>query len=256
LLTNLDGLLLDLLVLRDDEVKSSRRRQKVQDADPLLVEPFSGGNDVDLIGRPGRSLCRRIEAPQTLHDVADELDTDWFCVSRGKHIDDPAANGECAVFVYRLLAREPGIDEQIGQSLRLDFRPGTKLDRRTEQTFVRAHAREKRRCRGDDQPRRPRGGRVQRARPGRGHAEMRRHASIGIDLDRGKRKYGLLDAGCRRAFEGSVEEARIGRHLLDIPVGRHDHECHAAPRARRADGRQRLACRRQARRGRSAAECC
>ena len=107
-----------------------------------------------LIGRPGRSLRRGIEASQALDGVADELDADRLGVGRGKHVDDAAADGEGAVLVDRIFAGEAGIHEQVRQSLRLDLRAGAKLDRGAQQALLRTHARQQRRRRGDDQPRR------------------------------------------------------------------------------------------------------
>ena len=138
--------------------------------------------------------------------------------------------------------------------MRLDFRARAKLDRGPQQTFVGADAREERRGRGHDQARGAGRRGVQCAGPRRGDAEMRRHASIRIDLNRRKREHGLLDHRRGRTLERAVEESRVRRHLLDVSIGRDDQERHAGARTRGADRRERLACRRQARGDRRATE--
>ena len=99
----------------------------------------------------------------------------------------------------------------------------------------------KRRCRRHDQPRRSGCCGVERTRTRRGDAEMRRHASIRIDLDRRQRKHGLLDGGRRRALERAVEEPRVGRHLLHVPIGGDDEQRQRA-RPRGPHGLRRAPC--------------
>ena len=60
-----------------------------------------------------------------LDHVADELDADRLGIAGGKNVDDAAADSEGAVLVDWILAREAGIDEQVGQLLRIDFRART-----------------------------------------------------------------------------------------------------------------------------------
>src|SRR6185369_6131828 len=98
-----------------------------------------------LIRRPGGSLRRRIEAPQALDRVADELDANRLGVGRRKYIDDAATHGKGAVLVHRILARETSVHEQVRESLRLDLRPWTELDRCPQQALTRTHARQQRR---------------------------------------------------------------------------------------------------------------
>ena len=100
-----------------------------------VVESFADGNDEDLIGRAGRSLRRRIEPSQRLDHVADELDAHRLGVGRRKHIDDAAANREGAVLVDRILASEPGVDEQIGQIAAARFPCRPNLDRGPQQAL-------------------------------------------------------------------------------------------------------------------------
>ena len=104
LFANLQRLLLHLFVLGDDEMKTPRRGQEIDEANQLVIESLAGRHDMDLVRRTGRPLRRRIEAAQTLHGVADELDADRLGVSRRKHVDDAAANGERAVLVNRVFA--------------------------------------------------------------------------------------------------------------------------------------------------------
>jgi len=81
---------------------------------------------------------------------------------------------------------------------------------------------------------------------GRRHTEVRRHASIRIDLQRRKRENRTFDVCFRRALERGVEEAGIRRHLLDVFVGRHDEDCDSGRRARGNRRRQGFCGRRQA----------
>ena len=96
----------------------------------FVVEPLANGHDRDLVDGAGRPLRRRIEAAQRLDHVADELEPHRLDVAGGKHIDDAAADGERAVLVDRVLAREAGVNEQIGERLRVDFGARPDLERR------------------------------------------------------------------------------------------------------------------------------
>ena len=108
----------------------TRRRRRVILTRRRRRRTARDGNDHHLIGRAGRALCCRVEAAQRLDHVADELDADRFGIGRRKHVDDAAADGERAVLVDRILAREAGIDQQVGQGVRLDLGAGPNLDRR------------------------------------------------------------------------------------------------------------------------------
>ena len=79
----------------------------------------------------------------------------------GKDVDDAAANRELAVLVGRILAREAGVDEQLGQIDRRDVLARPEVDRGSEQALGRRHARQQRRRRGDDDARGARGDGVQ-----------------------------------------------------------------------------------------------
>jgi hypothetical protein len=110
----------------------------------LVVEALAHGNDDDLVGGTRRSLCGRIESAQCLHHVANEFDAYRFDVGGGKDVDDAAADGEGAVLVDRVFTSEAGIDEEIGQPLRVDFGAGTDLERHVEEAFGRTDAWEER----------------------------------------------------------------------------------------------------------------
>ena len=93
----------------------------------------------------------------------------------------------------------------------------------------RAHARAaaRRRTRRSGGPcQLPRHGARGPARPPRGSAASCR--DTGSTCMRRKGQHGLLDRCRGRALERAIEEARVGRHLLDVPVGRHDEQRHAA----------------------------
>ena len=79
------------------------------------------------------------------------------------------------------------------------------------------------------------------AGPCRRHSEVRRHAPIWIDLYRRKRQNGLFDGGRRRTLERRIEEPRVRRHLLDVAIGRDNHERQRTSRPRCVNSRQRLA---------------
>ena len=54
-------------------------------------------------------------------------------VAGGKDVDDAAADGELAVLVGRILAREAGVDEQLGQIGRRDVLSRLEIERRAQQ---------------------------------------------------------------------------------------------------------------------------
>ena len=81
---------------------------------------------------------------------------------------------------------------------------------------------------------------MKRPRPRRRDAEMRRHPAIGIDLQRGQMKNGLLDRCVGRGLEAAIEEADVSRELLGVGVCRRDDDCHARPASRPACNGKRL----------------
>ena len=74
---------------------------------------------------------------------------------------------------------------------------------------------------------------------------MRRHPSIGIDLQRRQMKNRLLNRCVGRGLESAIEEADVGRELFGLGVCRRDHDCHAWPASRPARNGKRLRRRRQ-----------
>ena len=103
----------------------------------LVVEPFADRDDDDLIGGAGGTLRRRIEPAQRLDHVADELEADRLGIAGRKDVDDAAADREGAVLVDGIFASEAGVDEQVGQRLRIDLRAGSDFERRAQQSLRR-----------------------------------------------------------------------------------------------------------------------
>ena len=124
LVAQLPSLILDLLVLRDDHMEPAGRAEKIDNRQRLvaLLEPLPDRHDQEPIGRPGRSLRGWIKPAQRFDHVADKLDTCRLEVARGEHVDNAAANRERAVLFDRILPRESGVDQKVGQILRLDLR--------------------------------------------------------------------------------------------------------------------------------------
>ena len=63
---------------------------------------------------------------------------------------------------------------------------------------------------------------------------MRCHSAIGIDLQCGQMKDGLLDRCIRRGLESAIEEADVSRELFGVGVRRRDHDRHARSASRPA----------------------
>ena len=80
----------------------------------------------------------------------------------------------------------------------------------------RAHTRQQRRCRGDDDARGTAGQPVQRACSRRGHVEMRRQAAVRIDFERGERQDALL--GLRGLHPSSAPRKKrdVPQRILDV----------------------------------------
>ena len=91
----------------------------------VVIESFANRDDQELIGGSRRSLRGRVEAPERFDHVADELNPDRFEIAGREHVNDAAANREGAVLVHGILASEARIDEQVGETQRLDLRSGT-----------------------------------------------------------------------------------------------------------------------------------
>ena len=86
---------------------------------------------------------------------------------------------------------------------------------------------------------------MQGASARRGDVEMYGQASIRVDFMARERQHGACRFAFAEAGHRCEEGPRVGRHLLDVPIGRDNHDDEAAQRGRRHV--QRLGCRRQAR---------
>ena len=194
LLANLPDLLLDLLALGHDDPRAMGGRQEVKDRQSLVVvvESFAHRHDRHLIDGAGGALRRWIESAQRLDHVADELQADRLAVAGGKHIEDAAADRERAMLVNRVRPGEAGIDEQIRQRLRIDFRARPDFEGRAEESLRWADPGQQCGRGRDDQSGTPGSGSGQRPRTRCRDAEVRRHPAVGIDLQRRQRQHGAL----------------------------------------------------------------
>ncbi len=137
--------------------------------------------DGHAIERGDRSLRRRIELADGLDGVADELEADRQAVAGREDVGDAAANRELAVLIDRILARESGPHQDVGQFHRVDVVARLELERRRHQ---RAGIRQPGQERGggcDDDP--GLAGGERRAGHGRGPTP-RRSAAAGPDRGR------------------------------------------------------------------------
>ena len=135
---------------------------------------------------------------------------------------------------------KPALGEQIRQVVRGNLGARPDLDRRSQHARRRAHARHQRGRRGHHQPRVPGRRHVQRAAPRGAHAEVRAHAPVGIHLPRRVRQHEPLRFRVGGAGERRREEARVGRNLVHVLVGRHHQHGQPALRQRRGRGGERL----------------
>ena len=233
------SLLLDESILRDDQTHPVRGAQSIDRPAQVIVviESFANGDDQELIGGSRRSLRGRVEAPERFDHVADELNPHRFGIAGREHVEDAAANREGAMLVYWILTSEARVDEQVGETQRLDLRSGTDGHRRAREAFWPTHPRQQRWRRRDHESARASNRRMNRPRPRGRHAKVRAHAAVGIDLYRRKGYHGALDLGVRGAFERSIEEPRVCHQLLDVLVRWHDQDPSAparrGPRIRR-----------------------
>ena len=104
----------------------------------VVLKHVAQRHDRHLIDRRDRPLRRRIVGAQRFDRVADELEPDRMRLAGGKDVDDAAADRELAVLVGRILAREAGVDQQLGQIGRRDVLAGPQVDRRRQQPLRRA----------------------------------------------------------------------------------------------------------------------
>ena len=158
--------------------------------------------DGDAIERGDRPLRRRIELADGLDGVADELEADRQAVAGREDVGDAAANRELAVLVDRILARESGPHQDVGQLHRVDVVARLELERRRHQ---RGGIRQPGQERGggcDDDPGLACGEPVQGAGAGRRHVEVRQQAAIGVDFRRRQREDAALECRAAQALRG------------------------------------------------------
>jgi hypothetical protein len=78
-----------------------------------------------------------------------------------------------------------------------------------------------------------------------GDLEVRGHAAVRVDLQRGQRQDRVLDVGSGRTFERGIEEPGVRDRLFDVPIRGHDEQRHAPVDPGGSDRRERLRCRGQ-----------
>ena len=83
--------------------------------------------------------------PDGFDRVADELDANRIVGAGRKPVDDAAADAELAVLVYRILAREAGIGEQVAKDDRIEVHARLQLDGGRLEIVRRAQTRQQRR---------------------------------------------------------------------------------------------------------------
>jgi hypothetical protein len=130
------------------------------------------------------------------------------------------------VLVYRILAREARVGEQVAERYRVEVHSIPELDRRSLEVVWRAEPRQKRGGgSNDDLGASVRDG-VQRSGARRGNAEVGRDVAIRVDVKGRKRFDGILERGGRGAFEGGQEESGVDAELIDVLVSRDDDDAH------------------------------
>ena len=199
----------------------------------VVAQDVTQRHDGQLIDRRDRSLRAGIVCPKRLDRVADELEAHRMGGAGGENVQDAAAAGELAVLVGRVLAVEAGIDEELGQILRGDVLPRLQVHRGAQHVPRRAHARQQRRGRRDDHTRGAARERVQGRCPHRRDADVRRHASIGIDLVRRHGQDGALHRRLRQTLERREKEPDVGDRAVQVRVARQHVEHDAVGQAGR-----------------------
>ncbi len=142
------------------------------------------------------------------------------------------------MFVDRVFARVAGVDQQLGEAHRLDVLSGAQFDGAAANPVDRAHARQHRGRRGDDDAHEAAGEAVQRASAGGRDFEVRRQAAIGVDFLRRKRQHLPLGLGLGPAFECGQEEPKVLNDDVEVAVARDDDQARLLTPRRR--DRQRL----------------
>ena len=170
-------------MLRDDDAGRPGASEVVEHGGAaIVVEHVAQRNDGDLIDRGNGALVGGIVGAKRFNRIADELQPDRVRLAGGKDIDDTAPDGELAMLVGRVFAGEAGIDEQLRQIGGRNVDPWLQLERGGDELLRRADARQQSGGRGNDDARAAVSESVERARPRRGNAHVRRHAAVGIHL--------------------------------------------------------------------------
>ena len=236
------------LRFRDEDPDVRARGEEIQDAGAAIpgdrrsrvrrrvdLEHLAHRQDVSPVQRLRRALRGRVEPPDLLDGVADELDADRLRVARREEVHDAAATRELAVLIDRVLGNVAGVGEHRREIARRQLVARLQHERRLEQALRRAHAGQQRRGGRHDQARRAAGERVQGPGPGRGHVEVRRQAPIGVDFRGRERQHGVLHVGPGQSLQCAQEEPGVVHHRLDVAVGG-NHEEGGAVGAGRGDG--------------------
>ena len=212
-----------LVAFGDDDAGIASAGQVVEDRRAAVVtKDVAQRHDGQLIDRRHRSLRAGVVRAERLDRVADELEAHRVSGAGRENVQDAATARELTVFVGRILAAEAGIDEQVGQIVRRDVLSRLQVDRRLQNTRRRADTRQQRRRRRDDDASRAARQRVQRHRPDRRDADVRRHPAIGIDLVRRHRQDRAVDGRRRQSLERRQEEPDIRDRGVQVAVARHD----------------------------------
>ena len=188
------------------------------------LELFGEGPDGHVVQGGHRALRRRIEAAERLDVVPDEFGPDREGLPCREHVDHTAASAEFSVGLDRVAAREPGVDEPIGQDHRGVRAAEPEIPGCEQEPVRRAYARQQRPRRGDDDPGLAQGHPRQGPRAGGGDVQVRRHAAVRVHLRRRERKHAPLGIAAREPLEPRQEEPGIGHHPVDVRISRnHDH---------------------------------
>ncbi len=84
--------------------------------EPGLGQEFAGGQDDDVLEPPTACLGHGVEGPQGFEVVAEQVEAEGLCRSRGPDVDDPAPVGELphpAHLDHRLIAARHERDKQL-----------------------------------------------------------------------------------------------------------------------------------------------
>ncbi len=221
-----------LIGLRHGHQPARRRGQVVEDRGLASrgdgrIGLLAHRHDEELVEGLDRSLRARVEAPDRLDQVADELDADRPDLVGGIDVEDAAAHAVLTVVVDRILTVVSRLGEQRRQRQRIDLRSGAHAERTRDQDRRRRQALQECRRRADDDSGRSGRHRQQRSRPCRADAHVRRQRPVGIGVQRWKRQHQAGQGDVADALDRAEEETDVGDGDVDGRVGGHDVEQHA-----------------------------